>query len=53
METGKFWATVTLLIMVGAYVIFSPLGFGKSDTTTYERYLDSQTTAAVTQTVQD
>ena len=52
-KTGKFWATVTLLIMVGAYVIFSPLGFGKSDTSTYQRYLDSQSTAAVTQTVQD
>ena len=52
-KTGKFWATVTLLIMVGAYVLFSPLGFGKSDTTTYERYLESQSTAAVTETVLD
>ena len=51
-KTGKFWATVTLLIMVGAYIIFSPLGFGKSDTTTYERYLETQSAAAVTETVQ-
>ena len=50
-KTGKFWATVTLLIMVGAYIIFSPLGFGKSETSTYERYLESNATAAVTQTV--
>ena len=50
-KTGKFWATVTLLIMVGAYIIFSPLGFGKSETRTYERYLDSNAPAAVTQTV--
>ena len=48
-KTGKFWATVTLLIMVGAYIIFSPLGFGKSETSTYERYLESNTTAAVMQ----
>ncbi|MDO4270517.1 MAG: solute:sodium symporter family transporter, partial [Eubacteriales bacterium] len=38
-KNGKIWATLTLLIMVAAYVIFSPLGFGKSDTTTYQRYL--------------
>ena len=43
---GKFWATVTLLIMVLAYIIFSPLGFGKSDTSTYQRYLENQTSAA-------
>ena len=46
-KTGKFWATVTLLIMVAAYIIFSPLGFGKSETTTYERYLADQATASV------
>ena len=48
---GKIWATVTLLVMVVAYILFSPLGFGKSDTTTYQRYLDNQqsVSAAVTE----
>ena len=41
-KNGKIWATITLLIMVVAYIIFSPLGFGKSDTTTYQRHLASQ-----------
>ena len=43
---GKLWATVTLLIMVMAYIIFSPLGFGKSETSTYQRYLDKLTTVS-------
>ena len=53
-KNGKIWATVTLLVMVAAYVIFSPLGFGKSDTSTFERYQQSQSSAAVAvQTVQE
>lgn len=43
---GKFWAAVTLIIMVLAYVIFSPLGFGKSETSTYERYVANQAAAS-------
>ena len=51
-KNGKIWATVTLLIMVLAYVIFSPLGFGKSEKTTYQNYLENQTTASVSDSVQ-
>ena len=51
-KNGKIWATVTLLIMVLAYVIFSPLGFGKSEKTTYQNYLENQTTASVSVSVQ-
>ncbi len=46
---GKFWATLTLLIMVLAYIVFSPLGFGKSDTTTYQRSLTNQQTTSAQQ----
>lgn len=49
---GKIWATVTLCIMVIAYIIFSPLGVGKSDTSTYQRYLDNQNTAVTTDTAE-
>ena len=52
-KNGKIWATVTLLIMVLAYVIFSPLGFGKSEKTTYQTYLENQSSASVVTTVQD
>ena len=53
-KNGKVWATVTLLIMVLAYIIFSPLGFGKSDTSTFERYQANQASAsAVTEMVQE
>ena len=53
-KNGKIWATVTLLVMVAAYIVFSPLGFGKSDTSTFERYQQSQSSAAVAvQTVQE
>ena len=51
-KNGKIWATVTLLIMVLAYIIFSPLGFGKSEKTTYQNYLENQTTASVSDSVQ-
>ena len=51
-KNGKVWATVTLLIMVLAYIIFSPLGFGKSEKTTYQNYLENQTTASVSDSVQ-
>ena len=51
-KNGKIWATVTLLIMVLAYIIFSPLGFGKSEKTTYQNYLKNQTTASVSDSVQ-
>ena len=51
-KNGKIWATVTLLIMVLAYIIFSPLGFGKSEKTTYQNYLEKQTTASVSDSVQ-
>ena len=36
-----------------AYVIFSPLGFGKSEKTTYQTYLENQSSASVVTTVQD
>ena len=52
-KNGKIWATVTLLIMVLAYIIFSPLGFGKSEKTTYQSYLENQSNASVVTTVQD
>ena len=51
-HNGKIWATVTLIIMCLAYVIFSPLGFGKSEKTTYQNYLENQTTASVSDSVQ-
>ncbi len=46
-KRGPFWATITLVIMLLVYVAFSPLGFGKSDTSTYQRYAERQE-AAVT-----
>ena len=52
-HNGKIWATVTLIIMCLAYVIFSPLGFGKSEKTTYQTYLENQSSASVVTTVQD
>ena len=52
-HNGKIWATVTLIIMCLAYVIFSPLGFGKSEKTTYQSYLENQSNASVVTTVQD
>ena len=52
-KNGKIWATVTLIIMCLAYVIFSPLGFGKSEKTTYQTYLENQSSASVVTTVQD
>ena len=50
---GKFWAAATLLVMVAAYVVFSPLGFGKSETSTFERYQETKASASVVQTVQE
>ena len=52
-HNGKIWAAVTLIIMCLAYVIFSPLGFGKSEKTTYQTYLENQPSASVVTTVQD
>ena len=52
-HNGKIWAAVTLIIMCLAYVIFSPLGFGKSEKTTYQTYLENQSSASVVTTVQD
>lgn len=51
-KNGKIWAAVTLLIMLLAYVLFSPLGFGKSDTSTYQRYLQNNP-PAVSDTVSE
>lgn len=45
-KNGKIWAAVTLIIMVIAYVIFSPMGVGKSNDSTFKRYIESQNTAA-------
>ena len=52
-KNGKIWATITLLVMVAAYIIFSPLGFGKSETSTFERYQANQASTSVTETVQE
>lgn len=52
-KNGKIWATVTLLVMVAEYVIFSPMGFVKSETSTFERYQANHASTSVTETVQE
>jgi|GluameStandDraft_1065615.scaffolds.fasta_scaffold21498_1 SSS family solute:Na+ symporter len=50
-KTGKFWAAATLIVMVVAYIVFSPLGFGKGEVSTYQRSLQKDSTSAYHQVV--